>query len=246
MLNEGRFVANNHRWVNREPSAAIWQIEKEEVGIFDEKRGQLCRFSPINFVGSLLLQVHAQNMGYSEKDIVTNPQSNGKPFEVLPSVPIAVYDLRKSKYKDLNLYAPVLLKRGCGPVAGLVLTGEMAGLLLSRRTGMIPSDGMCANRLWNDNLVDLKNNPYIPNHIYEYNKPEYSLYSMGNEATSSRRTKNRALIESMHDQNFEQELNRMIDEFRRIPYEHEMLFKLCKQLGIEVDEQQFHYTRSAV
>lgn len=244
MLSERPKVSNGTRFISREPSSTINGIAAIKPKIFDEERALLCEFTPINFVGSMLVAINAWWSGLPFSDTGISRFSGG-PIEYMTDIPVSVHDKKEGSYRSIGLVArEVLFKRACGTASAVVLAGDMAGLLLSLRTDSDPLNGMCVDRVWNDNELSADRLPYPPNHLYDdKNMKDFEKYDFGLESVAASRSEFiRERFIHIYDANYLLAARRLEERLGRIPTEVDMFFYLCKQMGIPVDIEAFHYT----
>ncbi len=171
----------NQRWSVRPLSAEIQALANHNSHLYDVALGCLCNEAPVNFIGTLfLLQQKAKLLPVIQAQenlgavLPTFHERFNPPFRLLTNVPL--YKFGKDTTPQLtNLTAPlVFYKIASGELAGVVLQGPLAGLMLQPLpTAKQPEEGMIINRIWNDQLVmgtdhpywtpvkDLKSRPYL-------------------------------------------------------------------------------------
>ena len=203
--------------------------------------GIVCVPSPKQFVGSVLLEA---DKDFNTAVIAESPfkvaQSIKEPLIIAKDIPLSLH-FKGEGYRELDLKAErVLIKKSPGMLLGLVLSGDLAGILLQPENGLSFENGMCVNRVWNDFQASFTEVPYYPN-LY-LDDPELlrnPIFFAQTEAV-------RKVVVGGFKENYRAEIWQAEQELGRMPSERELLFRLCQRVGVEVDVDNFHYTTEKI
>lgn len=223
------------RILSRVPSGEMNQAEQLQKNLYRKKRGALCSLSPQNFIGSLLAQIHHEEIfdAYNRRGTPV-PRSLLPPVEFVKNpVKLFVWDAVNSKSSDVSdkfsakSRSNLLVKHACGEHAAVILKGPLAGLILS-----IPNNGSqnkyTISRAFNDymineeDIVDIEGGDCKP---YPVNINERGFY----EADK--------ICLAIIDREFE----RLAKNY---PWAAGAFFKLLSDLDIPCDPGAFHTSRT--
>lgn len=231
-IEEDVFAFNCRRALVRTPSRAINTLAKKIPTIFNEEviTHNTCQATTVNFVATLVIAkyLHKYHEIYRRYH-VDEEQLNQKEARIL--VPYQVHQKLPLLYKDgdtiSTVEAPsVLVKHAVGHLVGVVLTGELAGLIVYGIGNTEVAQGMGISRIWNDD----------PLGEVGYDLPAFVLHHL----TDSEGNDNKLLIE------LTQEFKRHYENdphTRQFTGSMKTFIGLCKERGIQVDEKAFHATR---
>lgn len=198
----------------------------------------LCYSAPLNFAGSLLLAQQKDvfinaitTAGYRPSEELLNPIDHMKNVQVSGTACVT---------------GEMVIKKVCGVMnVGLVTTGPLSGLLVTDGSGWDrPIDRLAYPvRIFNDEPLPsdpMRYHPYPPRFL-EINGVTVNEPIKGTP------------VESFHNELYERFKVLYADYANNLKiklgyperlFVSDMLFDLCEQMGIPVDRQNFHYTRT--
>lgn len=204
-----------------------WLLTEDSLG--------LCYNAGINFVGSLLVDLHSikyariiEEQGFTPSLDVILPVEQGCDFLI---------DGSKVRTGD------VLFKRACGSMeVGVVLNGPLAGLITGEqdKTGKA-KDRVIAVRVFNDEPIPTdaeQYHPYYPRFIDKV-EPPYLKPGETNPVGD---------LKKLMNELFKQDYITYISKLRKKLgnpeklFTSQVFFALCEDLGINVDRENFHLT----
>lgn len=226
-------------------------VASKKPGIYKHERGGVCQNAPKNFLGALLLGLNKDtNIDVLAEGIFEIPRQIDRPFVLLKDVPLSVHHSGEG-YEQLGLTAEsVLFKMVCGTRLGVILTGDLSGIILQPQNNKEPAESMCINKAWNDRLLTLTDFgfPYNPdfdlNPTLKYReaaarREKGSTYADTDEKASKIMWK---LFQSFRGA-YTREVGQAQEEMGDEVFESVLFLRFCQRLGIEVDTQNFHVTR---
>lgn len=248
MTNERFLVAGGTRILSREPNTRLMAIAEQVSDVYDPEGGGMCDKSPVNFIGAMLLSMLEGRQSRITQMELSVPQGIDKPIEILHDVPVSVYQ-RNGSYEDLGFTADeVLFKWGCGRDLGVVLNGDLPGLLLRPISNQEAHTRLTVTRLWNNQPASITDLPYRPRFSdKDMSKPilhgwEQLLFDGDVRDPYSRPAFELALRLKSAYERLVREVGGAIG---RQPDETDVFFHLCRKLGIEVDAVNFYFAQDA-
>ncbi len=226
------------RYLSRAPSAAITGLEGFCSYLYSKGNPYVCSATPMNFIGAMIVELLKPDLtsiiearGYDSGKLVTLKQ----PVKLIRNAEILYPNQTGS------VTVPYLLhKADCGNYVGVVLGGDLAGLLV--QTSQIESGGLASLvpfRVWNDSLLG-------PRDIYE---PKFIL----DLALEIARQKPHGILEDRSNTKSEvlKLINDLLAEIKQTyKYTSQAFLGLCQDvLPMQVRKQMryhdFHFTRSS-
>lgn len=246
-----QFVFNN-RVMSRPPSAHMLGLHDLKGNIFDRHTTSVCSLSPGYFIGSLLLLKYKQQVvdGYASHGLAP-PTDLLQPVRSIYDVPLFIYNRDVEVSESLGLSAPhVLLKRASGGNKGLIMEGDLAGLILNLVTKAAnPQEGMIVGKVWNNELMER----ISPPELWKYCR------SPADESGDSKGWNLHRFFADLYKDfgaslQYDQQLGstrfkvkKWLSMFHEEPQKDiwltDALFYLCSDLDINIDKKNFHYSR---
>jgi len=141
------------------PTPFVAKLARLEPDFYKPEHLGLCSNTPINTVAAMLVE----KLRYDLIDLCdeffcpaefANSISNHKAVELMHNVPLDFSQI--SSQQENTIVSHVLYKRGCGKLTGIVLTGDLAGVILDGYPEEeVFIQGMRPNRIWNDGHLRL-------------------------------------------------------------------------------------------
>ena len=211
-----------NRLLSRDPSNRILFLEEiRGENIYSDCifASETCRDTPANIITSLVVELHKQDFIYFyKKHNIQPPSIIIEPIRMMKNVPIFMNEGSDQFIADNFLY-----KRASGNHNGLIITGELAGLIATRSKRN--NNLFIPERFWNDLQTD-EFDPSFPNFLPQDipNQPEF-LQLLQNKLKIF-----------------------LAEEFEapKICWTSDVFFSLCKRLfpGLpKIDESNFFYTQ---
>ena len=248
MAIERLLVAGGTRILSREPNSKLMAIAEQVSDLYDSEGGGMCYKSPVNLIGAMLLStLEGRQLGITQMGLSV-PRGIDVPIEIMHDVQISVYR-RNGTYEDLGIVAnEVLFKWGCGRDLGVVLSGDVQGLLLRPVSNKDPKRRLSVTRIWNNQVATISDLPYRPRFsdkdmsrpildasgqlLFDgdvqdpYSKPAFELTLRLKSA-------------------YERLVKEVDGTLGRQPDETDLFFHLCRKLGIGVDDVNFYFVQDA-
>jgi len=137
--------------VSKEPDKLLTDIIDHNPNFYAKENAELCDRTPANMITVLMIRCLANDITKILKKVsynVTLDKTFREPFNILHDVPI---EMNSKNIEVQN----VLYKGGCDRFSAVVLTGELAGLIVNPYPlSMTMETGMVPNRIWNDDLLE--------------------------------------------------------------------------------------------
>ena len=156
MIEHGLPTLNPNRVISKEPNKLLRRITDSHPGFFSEQNAGLCNKTPLNMIAVLLLRSLEKEILEIFQDYEIEISINHYPnlhrcVSLFSDIPIRINTNSRSDQSPLIRVPFVLHKQYCGYESAVVLTGDLAGLIVNpfplektQYCGMVP------NRLWND------------------------------------------------------------------------------------------------
>lgn len=246
-MNQECLVNGGRRVLSRQPSEGIARIGQLRPEIFLDNGGRVCPAVTRNYVGALLLaRDRAQYAAEFQDRGFPVPYEVDKPIHFLEGVPVSVFDRFAGRYRDTGLVAENVMVKEVGIPTGLVVEGELAGLVLRNETG-INRRGMYAVRVLNDYGAAEDGYPYSPGCTTPIDTLTKSIVDM--MKFSSPRVLEFWKIVEQQKTGYQAAYSDLVEKGYRKKedlMESDLIFELMRAIGMPVDEKRFHMTTSRV
>ncbi len=237
-------IRGSNRNLSRPMTREMESLFKIRPELIKRYAGGLCPFSSGNFNGALLIKLNneADRADLKRANLPENKMDN--PFEIYDHVPVSIYSGLSASHPTGLEAERVLFKNLCGKKAGVVIEGPLTGLVLREDWGIRSDQGLNAIKIWNDEIVDSNQYPYLPQLACEEEKVPLAVWLRrlfeGKKLSQSelrqriyKRFINRYRLEASEAQ-----------KKQETPLYHSDLFgHLTSKLGIDLDTDNFHFTR---
>lgn len=219
----------------------------------------LCESTPVNFIGSLLTEERIRactgDFPYPGVEVVTN-------------IPLYAYREKRRNGKKEGRFidcdrglSDVLIKYACGKIAGLILSGELTGLIVDGKTVQpnyreiyVPlQEGVVVSRFWNDEIASVSEPPYsLSERMYKLVEgPENSSQKnfRVSEVPLNKRDSLKKRYTFVLDEDIPPVDRLFYNEVRKVKRPNhdlwlsELLFSLLNRLGIPFEQESFRFTR---
>jgi len=232
------------RIVSRKPSPLIAQLAELDWDIYDRENGRLCENVSNNFIGSLLLHHHKQELvSEFEREGLRAPKAVLQPTALASGIPVYWYDPESRRYVDCQCQTgDVLIKSACGHAAGIVLNGPLAGLVLDTVDDISLSGGMCFTTLFADRRIG-RDRPYDPHSIWE---TDYDVFErLHGDSTNQINMINGTYLRNRFRVLYDAFLLQLQGEYGKSLYLSDVFFHLCNLAQLPVNQTEFHFTRTS-